>query len=90
MTTNHFTLTQRRILDVLSDGEPHTRWELRRAAGDELMELNALNQHISRLRHKLPDEKTIVCVLVKRRICYRLVQLVSDGQSLGVRMSSIG
>lgn len=52
--------TQQRILDVLSDGEQHTREELMGCLYDELGTLRNLSTHISILRaYLLPQRKVI-------------------------------
>jgi hypothetical protein len=56
-----FTPTERRILDVLADGEPHTYADLLPVLDDDMAAPSAMRQHISRLRDKLnPQGEEIV------------------------------
>lgn len=76
---NPFTPTQRRILEVLSDGMWHHREELKKCLYDELSRLKAVRDHISNMRKVLrPLGNDIICELANRRIGYRLVRLVGS------------
>lgn len=73
------TLTpiQQQMLMLLSDGQPHTRHELRACLNDEQAELSTVKVHISRIRkHLRPRQQDIICELRHNRICYRHVQLL--------------
>ncbi len=47
------TPTQRRLWEILKDGEPHTKDELWKCIGDETSVSSNLANHISMLREKL-------------------------------------
>lgn len=66
-----FTPTERRILKVLSDGQPHTRAELMKCLWDELASPAAMRQHIINIRPKIaPLGQTIVCEMGKSYVIY--------------------
>jgi hypothetical protein len=66
------TATERRIWELLSDGELHPHVDLL-ACIDPLATLNNLKPHLSRLRRKLPDGWDIVSVQRNGRPGYRVV-----------------
>ena len=69
--------TQQRILDLLSDGKPHRRLEIRSLLWDELSHPHTIRKHISLLRKYVrPQGREIVCELFQHGICYRLVVLL--------------
>ena len=73
-----FTPTEQRMYDLLADGLPHTRRELKACIDDELAELSAIKKHLTNLRKKLADRsEEIVCVFHQRTICYRHFYLAS-------------
>jgi hypothetical protein len=77
--TNGYTPTQQAMLDVLSDGQAHTRQELHACLPDELGPLSNINSHLCNTRkHLRPIGQDIVCELVNRRICYRHVRLLAS------------
>jgi len=77
VSTIKFTKTQRAILDVLSDGGPHPREELRQCLDDELASLAAMRVHLSELRKLLrPQGQDIICELRHRKTHYRHVRLL--------------
>lgn len=79
MARADFTPTQRRILDVLADGLPHTREELHGCLNDDLGTLSNLWAHVSNIRKVLrPRGEDIVCVYHLRRLCYRHVRLLAN------------
>lgn len=63
--------TERKILELLSDGEPHSKAELRACIEDELAADGALHWWISRVRKALPNGHIIVCEFRNRKIHYR-------------------
>jgi len=72
-----FTPTQRRIIDLLKDGEPHKRDEVRRCV-DELASLVNLKHHLIKLREKLrPHGYDIICQLLNHTLHYRLIKIVT-------------
>jgi len=77
------TPTEKALLNVLSDGEPHKREELFAVLPDEMARTpetgasNILKQHLFRLRGKLrPIGYTIVCEYTGGRYMYRWVRLL--------------
>lgn len=74
-----FTPTEQKIIDILQDGRPHHRSELRDALDGEFTALVNVQNHLSRIRKKIqPMGQDIVCELVNRRICYRQVRLLAS------------
>lgn len=73
----------RRILELLSDGLPHHRDELRLCLNDELAGIHSVHSHISYLRKVLRTiGEDIICEVVKRRYCYRHVILLNGIHSV--------
>ena len=67
-----------RILQILSDGLPHDREELRRCV-DEMSSFHNLQNHLVALRKTLrPNGEDIVCELANRRIHYRHIRLLAS------------
>ena len=76
--TLRFSPTQRRILKLLSDGEPHRREELLRCIDEETdpkkftADGRNLQKHLCLIREKIrPRGHDIVCQLLHRAIHYR-------------------
>lgn len=76
MSTNGYTPTQVRILNVLKDGQPHLRDELLLCIQDNQATIHQLRQHIHLLRARLPPDEAIVCELFSAKTCYRHVKLL--------------
>lgn len=77
----HFTPTELRIIQCLSDGMAHTRKELKdNCIDDELACDAALRVAICKLRNKLKSRgQTIICEMGKSRILYyRHVRLLNS------------
>lgn len=75
---NSFTPTQRRMMDVLADGEPHRQEELRLCLGDPLASVQNIRPHLSAMRKVLRRKREdVLCVWVDRCRCYRWVRLMS-------------
>ena len=75
---NGFTPTQRRLLDVLSDGEVHDRDELVACLEDGLSVWRNVNPHLIAIRKKLrPNRQDIICQVLNRRFVYRLIGLIT-------------
>ena len=74
-----YTPTEQKILDILADGRPHSREELKKLLPDgEMNGKKALPGHITNLRKKLnPIGESVLCELHKRQIHYRHVRLIS-------------
>lgn len=77
MGENGLTPVQRKMLEVLSDGERHDRLELHACLFDELGPVSNIHCHISRIRKRLPPGEAIVCELFNRRIYYRHIRLLA-------------
>lgn len=76
-TDIRFTPTQQRMVDLLADGLPHPRQQLRECLYDELSEFSVVQNHISDIRKKLLLRgEYIVCELRGYQICYRHVRLL--------------
>ena len=77
MSANGYTPTQKRILDLLADGLPHSRYEIHACLDDELSALRAIRRHISVIRqsHRAKDQD-IVCEIYNRTVHYRHVRLL--------------
>ena len=81
MDGNSYTPIERKLLDVLADGQPHTRDELMKAHGDIIVARQAIQGHLSRIRKRLrPQGLDILCVLRHRRIHYQQVRLLCAAQ----------
>ena len=72
-----FTPTEISILEVLSDGESHSRYEVLDCL-DEYTCMTTLRVHISNMRKKLrPQGHEIVCEIVNRGTHYRHIRLLN-------------
>lgn len=70
-----FTPTQRRLLQVLADGKPHTAAELFACLPDDLGEVTNVRSHLTELRKRLRGKgQEIACELVGRQAFYTLVR----------------
>ena len=80
-----YTPTEKRMLKLLSDGLPHKRQELHSCLEDELSQLDAIQPHLSRIRHRIRAVgEDIICVLHQRTIAYQHVRTLCspyDGRS---------
>jgi DNA-binding CsgD family transcriptional regulator len=89
----HFTPTQRRILQVLADGEPHRPTELAAQLDDDMGPVSNVKPHLTAIRKLLRLRgEDILCVVPgpphRRCLHYRWVRLRPAGlplpQSLNV------
>lgn len=72
-----YTPIQKRILEILSDGMPHDRWQLLKCIGDPLATLPGLQQHMYLLRSRLRMiNQEIVCVRRQGSYMYQHVKLL--------------
>jgi len=79
MNGNRFTPTERRLLERLADGLPHTYPDLLECLSDGLAGKANLQNHISRIRPNLRKKgQDILCVFVHRRRCYQWVRLLAN------------
>lgn len=76
--SNGYTPTQRKMLAVLSDGLPHPRAELHACLNDELQPHDHIHPHLDGIRkHIRPKGQDIICQLLNKRCCYRLIRLLA-------------
>ena len=76
---NGYTPTEKRIINLLSDGRAHSREEIHELLEDELSPLSAINYHITNLRSKVKGRGLIIlCVSVRRNLRYQLVRELSS------------
>lgn len=76
LDTRLLTPTQLRLLVILSDGEPHSRYQLRdEGLWDELGSVENVKNHIAAIRRHLRKiGQDIVCVLIDgQKISYQRV-----------------
>ena len=71
---SEYTKTERAILNVLSDGQPHLPDDLLTLLPDDQSNTQCLNNHLSRMRKKLPNKQAIICQLLHRKGWFRLVR----------------
>lgn len=77
----YLTPTQKRLMEVLGDGGPHTVEELLPKLNDELSTTNNLQMHISFLRDRLQQEgKTVINERRDGAYCYRLARYIDSGE----------
>lgn len=70
-----FTPTEKRILAVLADGEPHLRNEVFACLQDPLAKPKSIHNHLCTLRIKLRYRgQEILCQLIGRSLYYRQVR----------------
>ena len=73
------TPTQRRMLELLADGRPHTRAELHRLLWDEQSSLGAVRRQLCEARKVVRAQGgEIICQLVNGYICYRHLRNVNS------------
>jgi hypothetical protein len=71
------TKTQVKMLEVLSDGQPHLLDEIKQCLPDELSSIRAVEPHLAQIRKYLRAKgEDILCVFVTRRRMYRHVRLL--------------
>lgn len=72
MDLSQLTVTQRRIVELLMDGEAHKLPEMMKCLDDELSEKSNLHVHLALVRPKL--QKGGIDILVRKGL-YRMVRL---------------
>lgn len=74
------TATERRLWDVLRDGMPHSRGELRACINDEFAVESCLRMHLSNVRRKIRPRRDIMPCYPGpgRALHYRLVRLINQ------------
>lgn len=78
MPERKWTPIEQRIIDLMSDGMPHSRLEIIQCTFDpEYTEWNAMLQHIMHINHKLKGTGTVIhCVRQGMNHSYRHVRLL--------------
>jgi len=73
--TDGYTPTQRKMLALLGDGQPHRVEELKKCLLDDLSSDSAVRDHLSQMRKLLRLEgKNVLCVWWHRCRQYQLVR----------------
>lgn len=81
MDPSKFTPVQLKMLEVLSDGRPHTKEELHACLADELGPLRNICAHITGIRKQLQRRgEDIECIAPAkgRRTMYRHIRLLAS------------
>ena len=82
MSAHAYTPTERRIMEVLSDGMYHTREELHECLNDDLCVLSRIQMHVSNIRKKLNRiGQDIICGLHRGKPHYRLVRMLHSANT---------
>jgi hypothetical protein len=72
------TVTQKKILKVLSDGLPHHRQELHLCLPDDLSGITAVRRHIFEIRKYVKSKRQdILCQFIKGKLYFRLIRTIS-------------
>jgi hypothetical protein len=75
MPRRDLTPTQRKLLRLLADGQPHTARELHACLPDDLGLVTNVRPHLSRIRKRLRVKgETIRCEMVDGTVAYRHVR----------------
>jgi hypothetical protein len=73
-----YSVTQKKIMDVLSDGHPHSMESLRSCLWDELGSRYNVARHITRIRRIIePHGEDIICQYLNMGYYYRHVILLN-------------
>lgn len=88
MKRNGFTKVEQRMLEVLSDGLPHSRKELHACLYDELSRISSIRYHLSNIRKKLPDGETVICEYVGTTFKYRHIRLLKPAHTSAKRLAT--
>ena len=75
---NGYTPTQRKILDVLADGQHHTREEVHACLPDELGALSNIQRHICAIRKPLNSRGYDIICENRGGMRYRLVRILNS------------
>jgi hypothetical protein len=89
MKNDGFTATQRKMLEVLSDGLPHSREELHACLPDELGPLSNIRAHLVVIRKVLLRRGEHVAAEMgwKGKISYRHVRLLKGVCTFSARVN---
>jgi len=78
MTVEKLTATERRLFQMFSDGEPHTKAELITCLNDELADCHAMQLHLTRMRPKIREQGLLVVTqYISGRVHYRMVRAIN-------------
>lgn len=70
---------QTKMLDILSDGLPHSREELRVCLSDSQAEIKNIYPHLSLLRKRIRERgEAIMVEFVRRKLYFRHVRLLAS------------
>lgn len=72
-----YTKTERAILNMLSDGQPHLPDDLLALLPDDQSGPECLHNHLCRMRKKLPGKQAIICQFLYRKRWFRLMSTIS-------------
>ena len=79
LSSREYTPTERRILAVLADGQPHGKAELHKCLEDDLSKPESVRTHIHRLRPKLRRFGQDILGEYRNRACfYRQIRLLAS------------
>lgn len=82
MIINNFTPTEKAIMNVLADGQPHTPEELHSCLPDDLGPRSNIHPHITNIRKRLNlIGEDIGTAYVKGKLHYRHVRLLDSATS---------
>lgn len=77
MSLDQLTATERRLYDLFSDGEPHTKDELLGCMSDNLTGTATMQVHLTNLRPKIRDRGLgILTQFIRGKVHYRMVQFI--------------
>ena len=78
MSLDQLTPTERRLYDMLSDGEPHTKEELQTCMSDTLTGQQVMQVHLVNMRPKIRSRGLgVLTQTIKGKLHYRMVQFIS-------------
>lgn len=79
----HITRVQQKMLDILSDGMPHSKEELHTCLSDDLGPITNIRAHLCMLRKVLrPIGQDIVCEYVHwKSLHYRQIRLLASANN---------
>lgn len=74
-----FSPTEQILVNILQDGMPHSKSELKAALDGEYTSDGSIRVHMHSIRKKLnPLGQTVICEFYKRNLAYRWVRLLGN------------
>lgn len=74
-----FSPTERKIFELLRDGDKHTKSEIKETFSDHLCSDNTLRVHIHAINRKIRSKgQEVVCIRKNWTSYYRWVRIISD------------